>query len=160
MLETLLTDAADREMFRKLYPFSPALVETLIAVSSVLQRERTALKLMLQLLVDRRDELELGEIVGVGDLWDVIAEGDEPFSEAMRIHFENAKRLWQQKLLPLLERQHGVTWQEVQAGQADADASRATFRNDARHPEDAAAGGARARGQVAAGADRRSVSPR
>jgi hypothetical protein len=31
-----------------------------------------------------------------------IAEGDEPFSDAMRIHFENAKRLYSQKLLPLL----------------------------------------------------------
>lgn len=131
VLETLLTDDADRAMFRKLYPFSPALVETLIAVSSALQRERTALKLLLQLLVERRDELELGEIVGVGDLWDVISEGDEPFSEQMRIHFENAKRLWQQKLLPRLERQHSVTWQSIREGSADATKARA-LRNDAR----------------------------
>ncbi|MEJ2388649.1 MAG: phage resistance protein, partial [Chromatiaceae bacterium] len=46
----LLTPKLDRGAFRKVYPFSPALVETLIAVSSVLQRERTALKVMLQLL--------------------------------------------------------------------------------------------------------------
>ena len=131
VLETLLTDDADRAMFRKLYPFSPALVETLIAVSSALQRERTALKLLLQLLVERRDELELGEIVGVGDLWDVIAEGDEPFSEQMRIHFDNAKRLWQQKLLPRLERQHGVTWQSMRDGSTEATKARA-LRNDAR----------------------------
>ncbi|MGH2396406.1 MAG: phage resistance protein, partial [bacterium] len=51
VLETLLTSTADRELFRQVYPFSPALVQALIAVSSVLQRERTALKLMLQLLV-------------------------------------------------------------------------------------------------------------
>jgi len=43
--DTLLTSNADREMFRLVYPFSPALVQTLVAVSSVLQRERTALKL-------------------------------------------------------------------------------------------------------------------
>jgi hypothetical protein len=60
VLDTLLTTTADREMFRKVYPFSPALVQTLIAVSAALQRERTALKLMLQLLVDRRADLELG----------------------------------------------------------------------------------------------------
>jgi hypothetical protein len=42
VMNTLLTSEGDREMFRKLYPFSPALVQTLIAVSSVLQRERTA----------------------------------------------------------------------------------------------------------------------
>ncbi|MHA7839494.1 MAG: phage resistance protein, partial [bacterium] len=44
VLETLLTPRADPSVFRKIYPFSPALVETLVAVSGVLQRERTALK--------------------------------------------------------------------------------------------------------------------
>ena len=131
VLETLLTSTADRDMFRKIYPFSPALVQTLIAVSSVLQRERTALKLMLQLLVDRRDDLELGQLIPVGDLYEVIAEGDEPFSDAMRIHFENAKRLYNQKLLPMLERQHGVNWQDVKASVADAAKSK-NLRNDAR----------------------------
>ncbi|HJW55338.1 MAG TPA: phage resistance protein [Burkholderiaceae bacterium] len=128
---TLLTETADKEMFRKVYPFSPALVQTLIAVSAALQRERTALKLMLQLLVDRRDDLELGQIIPVGDLFDVIADGDEPFSEAMRIHFDNAKRLYKQKLLPHLERQHGVTWENIRIGDADPAKGR-LLRNDAR----------------------------
>ena len=128
---TLLTETADKEMFRKVYPFSPALVQTLIAVSAALQRERTALKLMLQLLVDRRDDLELGQIIPVGDLFDVIADGDEPFSEAMRIHFDNAKRLYRRKLLPHLERQHGVTWENIRIGDADPARARA-LRNDAR----------------------------
>ncbi len=131
VLDTLLTTTADREMFRKVYPFSPALVQTLIAVSSALQRERTALKLMLQLLVDRRDDLELGQLIPVGDLYDAIAEGDEPFSEGMRLHFENAKRLYTQRLLPMLERQHGVTWDAIKLCQADATAAK-NLRNDAR----------------------------
>ena len=62
VFETLLTPRADSAMFRKVYPFSPALVETLVAVSSLLQRERTALKVMLQILVDGRETLDLGEI--------------------------------------------------------------------------------------------------
>jgi hypothetical protein len=66
VLDTLLTTTADRDMFRKVYPFTPALVQTLIAVSAALQRERTALKLMLQLLVDRRADLELGQLIPVG----------------------------------------------------------------------------------------------
>jgi hypothetical protein len=131
VLETLLTSTADRDMFRRVYPFTPALVQTLIAVSSVLQRERTALKLMLQLLVDRREDLELGQLIPVGDLWDAIAEGDEPFSDAMRIHFENAKRLYSQKLLPLLERQHGITWQDLKAGVGDKGKAK-NLRNDGR----------------------------
>lgn len=131
VLETLLTTTADRDMFRKVYPFSPALVQTLIAVSAALQRERTALKLMLQLLVDRRDDLELGQLIPVGDLYDAIAEGDEPFSEGMRLHFENAKRLYGQRLLPMLERQHNVTWEAIKLGQADPTAAK-NLRNDAR----------------------------
>ena len=131
VLDTLLTTTADRDMFRKVYPFSPALVQTLIAVSAALQRERTALKLMLQLLVDRRADLELGQLIPVGDLYDAIAEGDEPFSEDMRLHFENAKRLYTQRLLPMLERQHGVTWEAMKLGQADVTLAK-NLRNDAR----------------------------
>src|SRR5262249_61308002 len=80
---TLLTGEGDRQMFRRVYPFSPALVQTLIAVSSVLQRERTALKVMRLLLVDQRDTLQVGDLVPVGDLFDVVAHGDEAFSAEM-----------------------------------------------------------------------------
>ena len=62
-MEILLTRTADRQMFRKVYPFSPALVQTLVAVSSALQRERTALKIMLQLLVDKRQTLQVGDLI-------------------------------------------------------------------------------------------------
>ena len=118
-------------MFRQVYPFSPALVQALIAASSVLQRERTALKLMLTLLVERRDELRLGNLIPVGDLWDAISTSDQPFSDGMRIQFENARKLWTQKLLPLLERTHSVTWQDMAEGRADMRAA-ANLRNDAR----------------------------
>ena len=82
-------------------------MQTLIAVSSVLQRERTALKVMMQLLVEQRDTLKVGDILPVDDLFDVIAHGDEAFSQDMAIHFDNAKRLYHHKLLPLLEKLHG-----------------------------------------------------
>ena len=114
VFETLLTPRADSSMFRKVYPFSPALIETLVAVSSLLQRERTALKVMLQILVDRRETLDLGEIVPVGDLFDAIAEGDEPFTEGTRHHFENARNLYRRKLLPLIERRHGISKAEAE----------------------------------------------
>lgn len=118
-------------MFRKVYPFSPALVQALIAASSVLQRERTALKLMLTLLVKKRDELRLGSLIPVGDLWDEIATGDQPFSDGMRIQFDNAKKLWNQKLQPLLEQEHGISWQDLQDGKAEPQPKR-RFENDAR----------------------------
>ena len=131
VFETLLTPRADRAMFRQVYPFSPALVETLIAVSALLQRERTALKVMLHLLVERRETLALGEIVPVGDLFDAIAEGDEPFTEGTRHHFEQVRRLYRSKLLPLIERQRGVTKAEAAARPAEDGAARA-FRADDR----------------------------
>jgi ribosomal protein L23 len=130
VMNILLTREGDRGMFRKVYPFSPALVQTLIAVSSVLQRERTALKVMMQLLVEHRETLRVGDIVPVGDLFDVIAHGDEAFSPEMALHFDNAKRLYHQKLLPLLERQHGRQ-EELEALTVD-DAKRISFRNDDR----------------------------
>ena len=131
VMNTLLTRAGDRDMFRQVYPFSPALVQTLVAISSLLQRERTALKLMLQLLVNQRHALQLGDIVPVGDLFDVIVDGDEPFTQAMRLNFDNAKKLYRQKLLPMLEQEHGVTVQDVNEG-AVAAASAQRFRTDDR----------------------------
>jgi hypothetical protein len=55
LLSILLTKQGSKDDFRRLYPFSPALVETLVGVSSVLQRERTAIRIMLELLVQRRN---------------------------------------------------------------------------------------------------------
>ena len=131
VMNTLLTRAGDRDMFRQVYPFSPALVQTLVALSSLLQRERTALKLMLQLLVNQRDRLELGDLVPVGDLFDVIAEGDEPFTQALRLSFETAKKLYRQRLLPMLEQEHGITAQDAKEGRVEAAAAQ-RFRTDDR----------------------------
>ena len=98
VMRVLTTDEGDRAMFRRVYPFSPALVDALVAISSVLQRERTALKVLVELLVEQRDTLELDQVVPVGDLWDVVAHGDEPFSDVMRSSFEQAKKLYHQRL--------------------------------------------------------------
>jgi len=128
---TLLTSKYDRSIFRQVYPFSPALVDTLVGVSSVLQRNRTALKVMVLLLSAQRNTLKVGDIVPVGDLFDVIAHGDEAFSQEMAIHFENAKRLYHLRLLPLLEAQHGMHKAEIE-GLAYDDGRRAAFRADDR----------------------------
>lgn len=127
----LLTSQGDREIFRKLYPFSPALVQALVALSSALQRERTALKVMLMLLVEQREQLALGQVIPVGDLYDVIASEAEPFSELMRAHFDNAKRLFERKLVPMLEGEHQVRFAELTDLLAD-DPRRMAFTNDLR----------------------------
>jgi hypothetical protein len=104
----LLGTDADIELFRTVYPFSPTLVHALIDVAEALQRERTGLKVMLQLLVDHRDDLELGQIIPVGDLWDVVAARDEPFASELRPHFDQAKKLYRTKLRPMLLEQHAI----------------------------------------------------
>ena len=108
-VDTLITDQGDLEAFRRVYPFSPALIEVLVGVSGYLQRERTALRLLLQLLVDRRDELTVGQLVPLGDLWDVIEAGEEPFDEALRRHFAKARRLYASKLRPMLLDSHRLS---------------------------------------------------
>lgn len=107
--DVLLTDTGDLDAFRRLYPFSPALVDALVALSGVMQRSRTALRAMLQLLVDSRDRLELGQLVPLGDLWDVVAAGEDPLTEVMRAQFLQARRLWSQKFEPMLLQGHGLS---------------------------------------------------
>lgn len=131
VMDTLLADEYDREMFHLIYPFSPALMATLIAASGMLQRERTALKVMLQLLVDQQATLKVGDIVPVGDLYDAVAHGDEAFSQDMKVHFDNARKLYHEKLLPMLESQHGARREELLAKPFD-DQARINFVNDDR----------------------------
>ena len=52
----------------------------------------------------------------MGDLFDAVAEGSDAFSEAMRRHFEQAKRLYETKLQPLIELQHGARFVDVADG--------------------------------------------
>ncbi|MGQ0480081.1 MAG: hypothetical protein ACT4O0_03485 [Pseudonocardia sp.] len=111
--DVLLTDG-DGEAFRRTYPFSPAFMQTLVHVSSALQRERTALKLMQQILVDRRDDLRLGQLVPLGDLFDAIADGtDQPFTEKLKHEFDQARTLYQRTLRPLLLEQRSLTEDQV-----------------------------------------------
>ena len=119
VLDILLTREGDRQMFEQIYPFSPALVQALVALSGLLQRERTALKLMLQLLVQNKDRLQLGDVIPVGDLFDVIIEGDEPFTPVIKNLFDRAREVWVRKFVPLLEAEHNVADQDVRDGTAD-----------------------------------------
>lgn len=108
VMEILLTHEADRGIFQQVYPFSPAFIQALVAISSALQRERTALRILLEILIDQRETLRLGEIVPVGDLWDYVAADEAVSAEAMRVPFENARRIYSRKLQPLLCRERGV----------------------------------------------------
>lgn len=109
---TLLGESWTEKDFRNLYPFTPALVEALVALSHYLQRERTALKVLMELLVYHLGDFQMGQVVPVGDLWDVLAGGEEPMDGAMRERFAAAKRLYQNELLPVIQTQNGTTTRE------------------------------------------------
>lgn len=111
----LLTSTGTLEQFRDTYPFTPALMGVLVALSSALQRNRTALRVLKELLSQRRDELALGDIVGVGEIWDVIMESPEPFGDAMRANAEQAQRLYREKLRPLLLAEAGLSEDDARA---------------------------------------------
>lgn len=127
---TMLTSQHDNQDFQLVYPFSPALVQALIVLSSTLQRDRTALKLMQTLLIAQRHRLELGDVIPVGDLWDVISEGDEPMNDLMRRMMRTARNLWEHKLRPVLVRQNGID-PELPGLEVDPKVAE-TFRNHAR----------------------------
>jgi len=94
--------------FRLTYPFSPAFLTVVVDVAGALQRTRTGLRVLLELLVTNRETLEVGQLVPVGDLFDVLAAADEPLSEGMKETFEAARRLYTHELRPMLLADHGL----------------------------------------------------
>jgi len=70
-LPALLANA-DLEYLRDVYPFHPALIEMLVDVTSLMQRERSALRLLYELLVLHYPELPLGEFLPVGSAFAAI----------------------------------------------------------------------------------------
>jgi hypothetical protein len=100
---------ADEAAFRLTYPFSPALVSTLRVLASAMQRERTALKVMQQMLVDRRDALTVDDVVPVGDSFDYIVQGRDALDPQAASLFRAATALYRDKLAPILLAAHGLS---------------------------------------------------
>jgi hypothetical protein len=62
----------DLAYLKDVYPFHPALIETLIDVTALMQRERSALRLLYELLVIHHPTLPLGQFLPVGSAFDAI----------------------------------------------------------------------------------------
>lgn len=116
------TTGADEASFRLSYPFSPAFLDTLVHISAALQRSRTGLKIMGQLLADHRDNLRLGDLVPVGDLYEQLARGgDRPFTADKKVLFEAADKLYRTRLRPYLLDSHELTEDDVAGYLRDPD---------------------------------------
>jgi len=131
LLDGINTDerhrGADEEAFRLTYPFSPALVSTLRDLASVMQRERTGLKVMQQMLVDRRGTLTVDDVIPVGDSFDYIVQGpqgSQPLDAQAAALFRSAATLYRDKIRPLILADHGLT----EADAVDPDRLPVAFR--------------------------------
>jgi hypothetical protein len=103
----LIGSEGDEADFRKVYPFSPALIEALVALSDCLQRERTAIRILMELLVNHLPDLETGRVVPVGDAFDALAESEDPVDDpVMKARFDRARDLYRENFLPIIRRQH------------------------------------------------------
>ncbi|WP_436786726.1 BREX-2 system ATPase PglY [Yinghuangia sp. YIM S10712] len=108
------TTGADEASFRLTYPFSPAFMDTLVHISSALQRSRTGLKLMGLLLAAHRDDATVDQLVPLGDLYEVIADGgDRPFVDRLREEFKAADKLYRTKMRPYLLATYEVTEEDI-----------------------------------------------
>lgn len=119
---------ADEAAFRLTYPFSPALISTLRDLASAMQRERTALKVMQQMLVDRRAALTVDDVIPVGDSFDYIVSGTQPLDPQVAALFRSASTLYTEKLQPLILATHNLTAADL----ANPESLPAVFRADDR----------------------------
>lgn len=104
---------SDEAAFKLTYPFSPALVSTMRSLAAAMQRERTALKVMQKLLVDRRDDLTVDDVIPVGDCFDLVVLGNDPLDSTTAALFTSAREVWHNKLHPAILSIHGLNSADV-----------------------------------------------
>lgn len=111
ILETLITRTSDREQFRKLYPFTPAFMEILVGAAAALQRQRTGLRILSEILDHDAGRMYLGEIFAVGDLFSAMEAGTEPMSGKMQELFGYAREVWK-RLRAQIEHDAGASFDD------------------------------------------------
>jgi hypothetical protein len=78
-----------------------------------MQRERTALKVMQQMLVDRRATLTVDDVVPVGDSFDYIVQGRDALDPQAAALFRSATALYRDKLRPIMLTAHNLTEEDL-----------------------------------------------
>jgi len=107
---------ADTRAFQLTYPFSPALIDTLKSLAGLMQRERTALKVMQKMLVDNADRLTIDSVIPVGEAFDDIVTGTTTSSDPqVTLRFKLARDLWFTKLRPFILDQYRQSPETVDA---------------------------------------------
>src|SRR5690606_7617907 len=93
-----LLAGADIDYLRDVYPFHPALIEMLVDVTSLMQRERSALRLLYELLVFHNPDLPLGELIPVGSAFTALfpesgVEASKKVELMQDVHYQYYMRL-------------------------------------------------------------------
>ena len=114
--------ASDAARFELTFPFSPALIDTLINLSSIMQRERTALKVMEQMLIDKRNTMRIDSVFPVGDAFDYLLAGNDKMGNDAARRFALGKKFWSDKLRPLILKTHKLPTDTRDADIADTPA--------------------------------------
>lgn len=68
-----LSGGLSMDFVRRLYPFNPALLRILVDVTQALSRNRTSIAALYRML-NKHAELEVGQFIPVGALWDFVFE--------------------------------------------------------------------------------------
>ncbi len=93
----------DLAYLRDVYPFHPALIETLIDVTALMQRERSALRLLYELLVIHYPTLPLGQFLPVGSAFDAIfPPGGVEASKKVEV-LQDIHRQYYERLVPAMK---------------------------------------------------------
>lgn len=127
----LLLDEAksDGVAFEHVFPFAPALIDAMIALSNVMQRSRTALKIMSELLARGYDDLTVSDVIQAGDIFDLVVLEDTkgPLDSDLKPMFAAARDFYMQKMRPYLLSKHHLG--EAQATEQGRDSA---FRREDR----------------------------
>jgi len=103
---TLLHDLTPED-FRRVYPFHPALIRTLIDVSARLSRERAAIRLLYELLIERHPDLSIGSLVPYASLFDAVFLREGITGGSRNVELEAVHQTYYERLAPLICETYG-----------------------------------------------------
>ncbi|MGP5623187.1 DUF6079 family protein [Candidatus Corynebacterium faecigallinarum] len=114
--------ASDADRFEMTFPFSPVLIDTLINLSAIMQRERTALKVMETMLIDKKHSMRIDSVIPVGDAFDYLMAGNDRMGNNAARRFALGKSFWNDKLRPLILKTNDLPGDTSDADVADTPA--------------------------------------
>jgi len=104
---TLLHDLSVED-FQRVYPFHPALIRTLIDVTARLSRERAAIRLLYELLIERYPELPIGALLPYAALFDAVFLSEGLTGGSRNEELLAVQETYYKRLAPLIAEIYGV----------------------------------------------------